>query len=161
MSKAMTFEEFWNKEMIDRPAQPPQLSWNVIKMWCESSWELARVGMIPEDQAVMIPDVGEWPEWAKEIHVSYCEFRNCSSIHTDTPDDMIATIKRPVPVPVWVPKTNDKVFMVESGLILVGVVWEEEPIGCWITSNGVGRFYPRRDIKQFDASKIGKPWEEI
>lgn len=132
----------------------------------EILWNIAREGMIPADQAIKVPPVEEWPEWATEIKFSYMGSNGLSR-------KFISTIPRPVPaVPKWTPKVGDRVFAMTS-FDFLGIVGIEIIIPA--LSGGPDTFFVRLStgdessispygigyLKPFDASKIGLPWSEI
>lgn len=154
--KAMTFEE-WKAIAFERCGVFGDVK-NV-----ERIWDSARVGMIPEDEAVRIPPVSEWPEWAVGMHLVFCESGEWSDDSLDDnewkhggrimPSD--SWIDRPVPA--WVPRVGEVVFYNETESIrkIVGI-----NNGRFQLSTG-----PWADIEELKPAtsieQIGKPWDEI
>jgi len=149
MSKAMTFEEWF--DFIET-----SYDWKM-------AFDKARVGMIPEDQAVRIPDVGEWCKETVSIDIMEVNDKGENI-------SCVGQIFRPVPV--WVPKVGDAVF-VEVPL-LGGTVSNRGAVALVTEINNtmthqysIKHFDGGRSVctinalKPFDASKIGKPWGEI
>jgi len=135
MSKAMTYEEW--REIHDDGQE----------FIARRQFDDARVGMIPEDGAVRIPDVGEWPSNADAVWIGYTQEYNFGEV--------IRIINRPVPV--WVPKKNDLVFFLDTESI-----YKVERIDSNRNFHLFGGAVAKlEELKEGDASKIGKPWGEI
>ena len=66
----------------------------------------ARLHMIPEDEAGIIPKLEDWPEWAKSYKV-YGRFEDGNRYSVEL-DKEIASIPRPIPE--WVPKDFEPVI---------------------------------------------------
>lgn len=137
---------------------------NSARNWREV-WKQARQGMIPEDEAVRIPPVSEWPVWARRITVWYDGFRDQSE-EEDGAAKIIKEIKRPAPA--WTPKVCDVVFCLSDGHgkeIYVGVITAggryNECDFLVKTNDGDEGDWTLSNLKPFDASKIGLPWEQI
>lgn len=147
--KALTFEEWYEKE-----------GQAYVEEVVRKSWNAAREGMIPADRAIEVPDVGEWPAGSKGISIRFADYDE------EYFDDLVAgwNIKYiPRPVPAWVPKVGDPVFAVfgESTECRFSVArYEGNGRVTWPN----GRLSEVGEVdrcKPFDASKIGKPWSEI
>ncbi len=141
--KALTFEEWLGRhDMYDNGD-------------IREVFESARIGMIPEGEAVRIPSVSEWPEGVEAVYVGYY--------------DKGVLVKRiayiPRPMPAWTPKVGDFVFInldldyVTKG-IGIGEVASIEHDRYKIKGMPNTSWF-RTALKHFDASKIGRPWEEI
>ena len=77
----MTFEEWWQTKPMYKD----------LKEAFEATFNAARLGTIPAENAIEVPEVGDWPEWAKGVRLYYTKF-------SDTDDGDIVFIPRPVPV---------------------------------------------------------------
>jgi hypothetical protein len=63
-----TFEEWWKSEMDGRSELPS----GIVKIWSEESWNEARLGMVPADGVITVPDVSEWPIDAVGFYAFFC-----------------------------------------------------------------------------------------
>lgn len=149
-NKPMSFTGWWN---LNRGFNHHNL--DVVQI-AETAWNDARIGYIPADRAIEVPEVGEWPEWA-----------NCVVVHyggCDVQVSNIATIPRPVPA--WTPKVGDAVFAYNGGMPWVAKVIPE-PEGTKVSdfyvvcSDGQESWWGKDGLKPFDHAKIGLPWEEL
>lgn len=133
----------------------------------ESQFDLARRGTIPADQAIKVPPVEEWPEWAKGIMVYFCQEPEEEFLGKGNVIDYIH--KQASAVPKWTPKVGDVVFAgypkTEIGKIVKGpMLYRGLGTGNAYTvklMNGTEHDWDARDIKLFSPEKIGLPWEEI
>ena len=95
--KALTFEEVW----ISSDGEPGEL-----KDYALHVFELSRLGMIPAENAIVVPD--EWPEWAECAVLAWCKD---SDYRRPTRTEFAGVwVSRPVPafVPGWYwTKDND------------------------------------------------------
>lgn len=139
--KPMTFEEWYNS---------PDNTFGAC-------WDAARIGMIPEDEAIRIPPESEWPEGADGIRVHYT-FPHVDYAYGTDPIKIIPRSK-----PAWVPKVGEPVFVAFNGE-------RQHYVGLYrgITSNAYGVFLNGDwcavsfgNIKPFNPAYIGKPWSEI
>lgn len=150
--KAKSFEE-WN-EGSDLPEG--WHNWSTAKKW-NYIWLEARVGMIPEDEAVRTPPVEVWPEWSKGICYQYAFLGQKTNNLEWKPLKYI-----PRPAPAWTPKVGDAVFAYNGGLPWIAVVEKMDgdmpTVRC---SDGDRSAWPLANLKPFDATKIGCKWEEI
>jgi len=146
MSKAMAFTGWWENKPDTWDGRYGE---DASKLW-----DAARVGMIPEDQAVRIPDVGKWPQIAVGCRLAF----DC--VHSDGGHTFVLagdTPYIPRPVPVWAPKESELVFFLDTESI-----YKVERInsdGRYILVGG--NVAELHELKEGDASKIGKPWGEI
>jgi hypothetical protein len=143
----MSFEE-WHMSYYGR-------AHSQNKELIEMVWDKARIGMIPAANAINIPEVWPLDCAVRGIKVAYTyEGDACSPLQ-------IAYIPRPTPPkPKWEPKDWEPVFYLD-GYPRVGAAKE---IGGEITikrTDGGYEELPPSVVKQFDATKIGKPWDEI
>jgi len=143
-NKAMTFEE-WES------LWPRVTTVEHIRGYFRSMLTAARIGYIPADRAIEVPD--EWPHGVTEVRLYWYPQKEPNHEHFKS---------IPRPVPAWVPKVNDVVFaghpettvgIVEcvDGSMRVSVKCIDGHIGLWAVEN----------VKPFDPSKIGLPWSEI
>lgn len=159
MDKALTFEE-WRKEYNTR--YKGILNEDMALM----VWDAARIGMIPADRAVEIPDVSEWPEWAKTVCLFYSEYVDKYGGYICRDGDIITRIT--IPVPAWVPKVGDRVFAL---VVRIDEGKEKRFVGIDEIASFDASVYPvmksngyaadPKFIKPFSPEKIGLPWEEI
>jgi len=117
----------------------------------------ARIGYIPADRAIEVPDVGEWPEDANEIRVEWAH--NSGGVIYKYP--LIAVIPRPVPA--FIPEVGDLCFCrFENETIGIGRCDAVNEDGWqFMTMNFDHTVRMFSDVKKFNPSKIGLPWEEI
>lgn len=118
-----------------------------------------RQGMIPAENAVVIPDVSEWPDDAIAIHFSYASATACYS-------GMQIISRIPRPKPVWVPKVGEAVFFCTTdltGQVARVIGFEIDHPNCWSVINADGNtILPSKEhVKPFHPDHIGKPWSEI
>lgn len=144
MGKSLTYEEW--KESLGLGDLP-----------LRGAFDKARVGMIPAENAVVIPDVSEWPRHATGINVTYAW--DCFDEAIGSP--VIAYIPRPKPV--WVPRVGDRVFALDTtdGMVHVGVIEEVNGNMSLVTSCGKKGWFHNKELKPFNDSYIPKPWSEI
>ncbi len=114
-----------------------------------------RVGMIPEDETVRIPPVSEWPNWAVGIEMT---FTQQDSLGSQSSVQCKKLLYIPRPTPAWVPQDWEPVIFAkpEDDTTLHGVYFKGEIHFGDIYYTASGMRYAK-----FDASKIGKPWDEI
>lgn len=162
--KALTFEEWWLQPTTDiNPSE---------KCIAEYAWNAGRVGMVPEDEAVWI----DWEEHhgctGARIIYEYGPFGTV--VWNSGGEEMKATlvtsgnsyvktgeyIRRPAPA--WTPKVGDTVFYRHTGNnVGVGVIESIKDYGKTAYYMKGSRDTGWYEVKPFDATKIGKPWEEI
>lgn len=144
--KILTFEEWYEKEgqaYVEEVVRKP--------------WNAAREGMIPADNAVMIPSV----TWREDFAFLSVELVAKNNNYERVYSGHIADIPRPIPS--WVPKVGEAVFAVfgESTECRFSVArYEGNGRVTWPN----GRLSEIGEVdrcKPFDASKIGKAWDEI
>jgi len=151
MSKAMTFEEWWEENW-----KKDEFLQSDFSGGHKIAWDAARLGMIPEDEAVRIPDVGDWPVDANEIRVGYAH--NSSGMIYRVP--LIKVIPRPTPA--WTPKVGDAVFFKSVGDIKhIGIVNEVTVTQVVVAYDSMFIPVSLEVVKQFSVEAIGKPWGEI
>lgn len=160
MEKMMTFEE-WDK------LSPFHFGTKSAEEYKRDLFQMARKGMIPAENAVVIP---EWPNDKDIVGVVIGWDCNGPGCHLEEEGkDYYKLIKYiPRPKPVWVPKVGEAVFLnpIEAHKpIYVGII--EHP-DCDDSEQFFAR-YGRNDrcywyidrIKPFHESHIGKPWDAI
>lgn len=146
--KMMTFEEWCKKHDMDQDNQ------FVVAMFHD-----ARLGTIPAENAVVIPDVSEWPNDMTHL---------CVEAYDEHGSWWKKLAEIPRPKPVWVPRIGEKCFyelkIMNSGLELSHIAVEECDFEC---DSKVMRMKPSGiairfiDLKPFHSDHIGKPWDEI
>jgi hypothetical protein len=121
-----------------------------------------RLGMKPEDEAVRIPDVAEWPAEAQGFWANFTELTE-GQLCEDQPDVSKFGIGTyiPRPTPQWTPKVGEAVFCRTGSGIDVCVV-NVFSNGCANVQYRLGDFViDLKNMKPFDPAYIGKPWDEI
>lgn len=157
--KMLTFEEWAKKHCIQ-----DELNINAV-------FEDARVGMIPAENAVVIPPVSEWPEWATGVRMVFEEggaWNTPTSTGVSSTSQRIKTVPEthiPRPKPVWVPQVGDRVFLLWDFIgcpyVQVGKLVQVNGINVQVLVDGVERAWGLANVKPFHESHIGKPWDEI
>jgi len=147
MSNSITFKEW-------KCSQDGTEEWYNDSAWksCERAFNAARVGMIPEDQAVRVPDVGEWPATAKGVYMNFTS--QSEAFHKSDTIWFVKYISRPLPV--WVPKIGDAVFFCDTDTLFKIKAKKDDQFqltnGWWSLAE---------DMKPGSIDQIGKPWGEI
>ena len=160
-NKAMTFGEWWNG--FDLPSEITTAK--TLTTEAEIIWNAARLNTIPADRAIEVPDVGEWPIRANSVILSYSPF----STEQQNRKGLWGLIKHiPRPVPAFVPRINDMVFFIDhKGHVDIGRIVTDGSDGSDGSNPSIRRsrnvdYYTQvKNIKPFDPSKIGLPWEAI
>lgn len=147
----MTFEE-WDKATTGD-------KW-FSQGYLKGIFDLARKGMIPEDEAVRIPPVEEWGQ-AKGIVVIFSHLNDHTNWNSKNRTEVIKYIPRPVPA--WTPKVGEAVFAVidEHRECRFSIArYEGDNRVTWPNGrlSAVGEV---DKIKPFSPEKIGLKWEEI
>lgn len=155
--KPMTFEEWYNLHNM------------AFWTWKEDAkrhfFDTARQGTIPEDEAIKIPPVEEWPGGANSIRMCYSSHTPKHPKdwhHTDDPAGMVQYIPRPDPA--WTPKVGEAVFARMADTTRVGKVISADIKANYYyvrTQDGLEDGYGGFCLKPFDPAKIGLPWDEI
>lgn len=153
--EAVGYEE-WNKAepCIDSKWLDDTSNAEIQRMF-HFCWIDAQAALIASGRFIEIPKVEDWPDEAVSIEV---RFLDDSELHVTT----IVQIDRPVPA--WTPKPNDPVFYrLDSSLAMVGLCVESRIDGyVKITTIDGNMVLPHKNhVKPFDASKLGKKWEEV
>ena len=141
MVKALTFEE-WAKEYHN----------GNNSQFNRECFDQARIGMVPTDSVITVPEVGDWPEWALVLELRFTG-----------PGNQQFYRGIPRPVPAWTPKVGDAVFVGDWIGVFVGKTHDH------IAHDGKDRVMIRKDeyitdwsdIKPFNPAYIGKTWSEI
>lgn len=154
--KPMTFEELKNVLRGHFASTD-----DMVECLCDK----ARIGMIPEDEAIRLPPEKEWPEWA-----------DCVTFHyggCNVQFSKITTIPRSKPA--WVPKVGEPVFTANHDYSRVNFgkvvsVYELDVEGNQLPKSvriidvifpqGRGE-YSLDHVKPGSITYIGKPWSEI
>lgn len=145
MSKALTFEEFRKKAM------------SKVGVDGREYWDAARLGMIPEDEAVRIPDVGEWPKDTTGIAWYWTYMSEEEERSNGGFDGFISR-----PTPSWTPKVGDAVFFKSIGDIKhIGIVQEVTVTQVVVAYDSMLISMSLEAVKPFSVEAIGKPWGEI
>ena len=149
---AMTFEEWWTG---DHPEKSDYGTWTNL---ARQTWNAARLGMIPAEGAIAVPDVGEWPTWAECAILcwsSEVDFRGASRLE-------FAGVRIVRPAPEWSPKVGVAVFAYNGGMPWIAVVESiNDGVPFVRCSDGDKSNWSLGNIKPFSEKSIGKPWEEI
>lgn len=144
--KPMTFEE-WDKDTYQ--GQLESLDGRL------ELFESARIGMIPEDEAIRIPIEKEWPDGANGIKVIYF-FKSIDDAYGVMP---IAVIPRSYLG--WLPSPDDHVFFYYTDYVLVGKVKSlEKDMAVIVCGSRVFRI-EFEYLKPFDLQHIHKSWSDI
>lgn len=148
--KAITFEEWWEKTVGTGV-------WTTLeRMAAHDAFHASRVGMVPEDECVRLPKMEEYPEWATSVVLVW-------SRQEEPWTTEIGRVSRPTPA--WTPKVGDAVFfsvtvsLSVGDVVCVGIVSDVNSKGYCAVNNDKTTHYKK--VKPFDATKIGKPWDEI
>ena len=145
--------------------------WNELSAWdlkidtreefMQYLFEKARQGTIPASsdlgEAVRIPPVSEWPEWASDM---VCEFRS----DFGRTQHVLRFHTQSRPVPQWVPKVGEAVFLFHGEHSSVGVGEIHTDFGPdFVIKNGAMQrpIVHLSDLKPFNPKYIGKPWDQI
>lgn len=150
--KPMTFEE-WIEHC--------GFQWSGV---AERDWyDSARIGMIPEDEAIRIPPEKEWPDWAIGIEINFTQQDSIVSRHSARYQKIMYI---PRSKPSWVPKVGEAVFITFNrgrshyvGLYKGTVTSTSTAWGVLLTGSGFETSF--ENLKPFNRAYIGKPWSEI
>lgn len=158
--KALTFEEWYKKVQIDRISS--------LRIF-----DLARQGMIPEDEAVRV----DWErnkgcsgariiyEYGDTGEVIWRGGPNGDSLCLYGNGKIEVGYWTRAPKPAWTPKVGEAVFYDGSAYVHVATVTgfytRDSQYTILLSNGGVVDRVKICELKPFDASKIGKPWEEI
>ena len=163
--KPLDFEDFYSK---------PELPMSV-KDRLHFYWNAARVGMVPEDSAIKLPDLSQWPKDAEGVVVLYSGVGDgCATYlanHSSAKSAVIKYILRPAPA--WVPNLGETVLI---NIDQIRAKSEQAPLGTFIgvvssmeipnnpcvrLLDGSYRYYLIEQMKPYSPDKVGKPWNEI
>lgn len=154
----MSFEE-WIADYSDR-VDTSTSAWTDD---AKDAFESARLGMIPAENAVVIPPVSEWPVWSKGIVAVHSNDSRSECEDWPESDGYVAFIDKPVPA--WVPKVGEAVFVVRGTDVDVSVCRfsHVDEHGIWrvVTVKGQEQGFTDSLVKPFHPDHIGKPWGEI
>jgi hypothetical protein len=149
----MTFEE-WSLVIMHDP------DIDMFQSTALDLFNMARQGMIPEDEATRIPPVEEWPPEATHIELVYVD--ETRKEFGKQFIDSFAFIPRPTPQ--WTPNVGDAVFWNGGQEVanMVVRVNRSTKDGISVLSTSGGRWSAKlSNLKPFDPAYIGKPWDEI
>lgn len=129
----------------------------------ERAWNAAREGMIPEDEAIRVPNVKRWPAIAVSCQLAF----RC--VHGNGVQSIVwagDTQEISRPVPKWEPNKDDVVFFQGEkkngvGHVLVMKISDVLRSGRVEFVGLPNLAWPDSMVKPFDLSKVGLPWGEI
>ena len=172
-NNAMTFEEWWTSKPMYKD----------LKEAFEATFNAGRIGHLPADRAIEVPDVGEWPEWATAIQTRYVNIPKSDYEDGDYWDrttgcggskalgwtDQWTEIQFiPRPVTEWVPKAGDAVFVNHPQKIridcygVIPVCKVKEILNGYYELEAIPNIaWNVESLKPFSPEKIGLPWSEI
>lgn len=111
-----------------------------------------------EEEAIRIPQEKDWPKGAKCISVIF----SCDSYDSVEEGFMGFVCKDiPRPQPVWLPKKDDPVFVLQNGYLCVGMIYGIPKDGVTVQIGNEIRDYPIHLVKPFSLEKITSAWEDI
>ncbi len=162
-----TFEEWWhsNSNRILRKKYDGE------RGRCEEVFDAAREGMIPDDQAIKVTEAQAFECVVLKIQ-KYLKFQRNDFAWIEGLSRAIVRELILLPTPAWTPKVLDVVFArFEDGHYEKGQIetvnddgWHYVQIysdHVHVGFNGTCRVRMFKDIKPFDASKIGLKWDDI
>lgn len=163
--KVLTFEEWYEKE-----------GQAYVEEVVRKSWNAAREGMIPAGRAIEVPHYSTWRRVANldrydqpigYVVVGFPTLYTKEGQEEDKPrflkDGTPLDYLGYVPAPTWTPKIDEPVF----ALSLKQEVWVAKVnsmnngVPVIVCSDGGESAWGLNHLKPFDASKIGKSWDEI
>jgi len=144
-----TFDEYWESRGRN----------GLLAFEHEATWNAAREGMIPADQAVKVPPVEEWP--SRAIGIAW--FYTYLPVHDLKGVDATGAFFFPRPTPTWMPKVGEPVFfkIQPRGTLITALVDRVVGNTVEIKHDGIRLGGLISDVKPLDVSKIGLPWEKI
>jgi hypothetical protein len=151
--KMKTFEE-WMKEPY--PCGGP--GWQTVDKM-RLAWDDARLGMVPADSVIMVPDWSSAPDGVTSIKLFW-------SPQLPPNNECFMTIPRPTTA--YTPKVYDKVFYRHTGDcvgvdVIAKIINEYDGLKCkrttyWMSGTPKDGWF---EVKPFNPAYIGKPWSEI
>lgn len=144
MSKLMTYDEWRSSKLFKDNSEED--------FYSKAAWNVAREGMIPENEAIRIPPENEWPKDADFISVRF---------YNKIRDRLPVICEIPRPTSKWTPKVGDKVFVLINIHQSVGVGEISEILTSGVRLKNDSLQWSIGSIKPFDVNKIGMRWKDI
>jgi hypothetical protein len=151
--KPLDFRKWWFEQGVKCP--------NDIGSIAEQTWVAARVGMVPADEAIVIPPESEWPDDSELISVSFMRKNNV--VMGNMPEFSITKVIQVInrPKEKCIPTPGCPIFIKEFGTYCIYTFssycfGKEE---CRVF--GFERNFLVSDIKLATTELRGEDWEAI
>lgn len=169
--KILTFEK-WYGDFVKKRATGGYSRIQTHEEVVQDIWTAARQGMIPENEAIRIPDEKDWPNEAKYLEIHFVKESNPALggllPHVGYP---IGTCLVHKPKPKWKPTVGEDVFVryadLSVGVGKVEKIVSYPTIGDLIYVNSFGNISSwaysstSYSLKPFSPEYLCSKWEEI
>lgn len=160
--KILTFEK-WYGDFVKKRATGGYSRIQTHEEVVQDIWTAARQDMIPESEAIRIPDEKDWPEEADYLEIHFVKETEKEMFHVGYP---VGTYLVHKPKPRWRPQVGEKVF-VRYADQSVGVGKVDKLVGDLVYVNCFGKVtpwmhnQPPYSLKPFSSDYLDSKWEEI